>query len=116
MVYERTFHDAASRICALSSAISHEEQGYALLHAVVKDLMLLRAHGKDSIERESVGLGPRLGRVARHLDGREVVAEGDAYVAALALLDRVRRSESAGWRALGAGRAAEARKRTGIRP
>lgn len=67
---------------------------HVLLDAVVKNLVLLCAHGKYSIEGEAVLLWPRAERLGAHLNGREVVGEGGDDLSALTLLDSIYRTEA----------------------
>lgn len=63
------------------------ERADSLFDAVVEDLLLLRPHGKDPVEIESILLWTRPGRCRSQLAGCEVVIEGNDILAAFALFD-----------------------------
>lgn len=66
----------------------------SLLDAIIKHLMLLRAHREDPVEREAVLLGAGDGLRVTHLHSLEIVIESYYDFAAFFEFESVGRSES----------------------
>ena len=67
---------------------------HSLLDSVIEDLMLLRPWREHAVERKTIFLRTLAQLCGSHLDGLQILIEGDYDISTLPLLGGIRRSES----------------------
>ena len=67
---------------------------HSLLDSVIEDLVLLRPRREHAVERKTIFLRTRAQLCGSHLDGLQILVEGDYDISTLPLLGGIRRSES----------------------